>query len=202
MSSDDSLQDKRAEVTKDAIRAAVESILADEHPAAISVPAVAKQAGVSVRTVYRHFPSKQALLDDVAAIQMRRADKLTRGRDDLFDDPAAYLRVLWRDFASDVEAVRAQHTSKAGADLRARRLSGSRAGIRTKLDAEFPNATDADLSRLTDLLVAVPSSSMFLELHDRLGHEPDEAADLAMWMVRAAQREFARNGGFERREPG
>lgn len=196
----ESLSDKRAEVTRDEIRSAVEAILTEEHPSTISVPAVAKRAGVSVRTVYRYFPTKQALLDDVAEIQMRRADKLTQGREDLFDDPAAYLRVLWRDFASDVEAVRAQHLSNAGADLRARRLETSRSGIRKRVDVWFPESTEDDRALLTDLLVAVPSSAMFLELHDRLGHEPDQASDLAMWMVGAALSKFAKDGGMTMRD--
>ncbi len=193
---DESIQDRRANVTRDAIRAAVEEILASEHPAAISIPAVAERAGVSIRTVYRYFPSKAALLDDIAESYMRRADELTTGRDDLFDDPGAYLTVLWKDFATDVDAVRAQHASNAGAELRERRLRTTRDGVRVRVDKAFPDTTERDRELLTDLLVAVPSSSMFLELCDRMGHPPELAADLAMWMVGAIQKEFAAKNGF------
>ncbi len=193
---EESLNERRAAVTRDAIRDAVQDILVTEHPASISIPAVAERAGVSVRTVYRYFPSKAALLDDVAEAYMRRADELTEGREDLFDDPATYLKVLWRDFATDVEAVRSQHTATAGADLRAHRLQGARDGIRVRLDKAFPDTSDTDRALLTDLLVAVPSSSMFLELHDRMGHNADLAAELAVWMVGALQRQFAERGGF------
>lgn len=192
----ESLNDRRAAVTRDAIRDAVQEILASEHPASISIPAVADRAGVSVRTVYRYFPTKAALLDDIAEAHMRRADQLTDGRQDLFDNPATYLRVLWQDFATDVEAVRAQHSSQAGAELRARRLQGSRDGIRVHLDKAFPDTTETDRELLTDLLVAIPSSAMFLELHSRMGHDPELAADLAMWALGAMQREFAARGGF------
>lgn len=196
--SDESIHDRRANVTRDAIRQAVQEILANEHPAAISIPAVAERAGVSVRTVYRYFPNKAALLDDIAEEHMRRADRLTTGRDDLFDDPRAYLKVLWRDFATDVDAVRAQHASSAGAEVRERRLQMTRDGVRVRVDKGFPDADERDRALLTDLLVAVPSSSMFLELCDRMDHPPDLAADLAMWMVGAMQKQFAADGGFGR----
>lgn len=192
----ESLNDRRAAVTRDAIRDAVQEILAHEHPSSLSIPAVAERAGVSVRTVYRYFPTKAALLDDIAEAHMRRADQLTEGREDLFDEPARYLKVLWQDFALDVDAVRAQHSSKAGGEIRARRLEGSREGIRVRLDKSFPDATEIDRELFTDLLVAIPSSSMFLELHDRLGHDPERAAELTMWMLRAVQRTFAAEGGF------
>ncbi len=195
------LADRRAAVTRDAIRSAVEAILAEEHPTTISVPAVAKRAGVSVRTVYRYFPNKQALIDDVAESHMRRADELTTGREDLFDDPAAYLRVLWRDFATDVPAVRAQHASDAGAELRAHRLQVSRDGVRVRVDKAFPDTSIGDRALLTDLLVAIPSSAMFLELHDRMGHQPDDAAALVIWAIDAIQRAFAADSGIGRRPP-
>lgn len=192
----ESLSDRRAAVTRDAIRDAVQEILASEHPASISIPAVAERAGVSVRTVYRYFPNKAALLDDIAEAHMRRADKLTDSREDLFDDPSTYLKVLWNDFASNVESVRVQHASKAGSEIRARRLQMMRDGISTRIDKAFPDASDRDRELFTDLLVAVPSSGMFLELHDRLGMEPELGAELTMWIVGAMQREFEAAGGF------
>ena len=45
---------------------AVSDLVANDHPAAISVPAVAERAGVGVATVYRYFPTKEALLDAAA----------------------------------------------------------------------------------------------------------------------------------------
>ncbi len=195
------LAEQRAEVTRQAIREAVAALLLDDHPAAITVPAVASKAGVSVRTVYRYFPTKQALLDDVAEIQMRRADALTNGRDDLIDDPGNYLRVLWRDFATDVEAIRAQHLSSAGSDLRHRRLEYARGEVQDRLAKAFPDTIEADRALLADLLIAIPSSSMFLELHSRMGHDPDVSAELANWALRTLQRQFAKNGGFGRSAP-
>ena len=49
---------------------AVAELVADAHPASISVPAVAARAGVGVATVYRYFPTKEALLDASALVAL------------------------------------------------------------------------------------------------------------------------------------
>ena len=136
------LRRRRAEVSRQAIRDAVTELLATEHPASLSIPAVAERAGVSVRTVYRHFPTKQDLLDDVSEIQQRRADAMVDGRSDLFDRPGDYLVALWSDFERDVDAVRAQHRSPLGTEIRLRRMERSRAEMQVRLDKAFPDAPE------------------------------------------------------------
>lgn len=190
------LQRRRAEATKDTIRDAVRALLVEEHPAAISIPAVAARAGISVRTIYRYFETKQALLDDVAEIQLRRADAVVERRQDLYDRPDEYLKVLWRDFADDVPAVKAQHQSAAGEELRRSRLASSRSEIQRRIDAGFPDASDSDRRDLVDLLICVTSSSAFLELHARLDRTPEDAARIAIWAVGAMQKQFKHDGGM------
>src|SRR5688572_9549807 len=54
---------EHAELTRQRIIEALMDLLVEERPSTISIPAVAKRAGVSVRTVYHHFPTKEALFD-------------------------------------------------------------------------------------------------------------------------------------------
>lgn len=191
------LRRRRAEVSKQAIRDAVTELLVKEHPASLSIPAVAKAAGVSVRTVYRYFPTKQDLLDDVAEVQQRRADRLVNGREDLYDNPGDYLVALWTDFERDVEAVRAQHLSPLGATIRANRLDTYRTDVRIRLEKAFPENSDQERSDLADLIITIMGSASFLELHDRLGRSGPEAARMAWWAARAMQKQFAADGGMD-----
>ncbi len=183
-----SLADQRAQVTRDAIIQAVQHLLVHEHPAAISVPAVAKVAGVSVRTIYRYFPTKAALLDGVANHFPDRS--LGGDWQVLFDTRGQALRDLWTDFATNIDAVRAEHQSPAGADLRQRRLVESRVMMNKFLADLFPQAAGPDLDDLADQVIAVTSSSMFLELTDRLGHNADKATDLALACAEALLADF------------
>lgn len=195
------LRHRRAEVSRQAIRDAVLGLLREEHPANLNIPAVAARAGVSVRTIYRYFPTKQDLLDDVAEIQQRRADQVLEGRQDMFDRPDQYLSALWAGFATEVEAIRDQHLSPLGADLRARRLDATRSEVQVRLEKAFPEANADERRDLGDLILLVTSSSAFLELHDRMGHSPADASRLAWWAVEAMQRSFSAAGGFDKTKP-
>ena len=52
---------------RDTLLAAALAQLAQQHDAAVSLRELARTVGVSVAAVYRHFPSKEALLAEVAA---------------------------------------------------------------------------------------------------------------------------------------
>lgn len=191
------LRRRRAEVSKQAIRDAVAELLRHEHPATLSVPAVAERAGVSVRTVYRYFPTKQELLDDVAFVQTRRTEELMGDSEAMFESPGDYLRTLWSDFERNVDSIRAQHRSPAGAELRQRREQHFRGSVRKRLDERHPETSEADREGLTDLIMVIMSSSTFLDMHDRLGRSGADAARLAWWAARAVQKEFAAAGGID-----
>jgi AcrR family transcriptional regulator len=186
-------------VSRQAIREAVVELLRTEHPAALSIPAVAERAGVSVRTVYRYFPTKQDLIDDVGLIQRDRVDTLMEGRGGLFDNPGEYLAALWTDFERDLDAVKAQHLSPLGEEIRARRMEKHRTAVRRLIDRQHPDCPEADRRDLTDLILMLMSSSAFLDLHVRMGRSGAEAARLAWWAARAAQKQFAAEGGIDRR---
>lgn len=155
-------------------------LLETASPTGVSMPAVAERAGVSVRTLYRYFPSK----DDLQRVAAGWFDRRTR---ELLDDSTVdatnmheYLRLLWTDLAQQLPAVRVQHTTPVGRLLRAARLPESRAQV----DAALSGDVRGDRRReIVDLVVAVTSSSMFLELVDRMGHEPARAADLVADLI-------------------
>ncbi len=167
-------------------RAGVEARIVDAYmdlletasPSGTPMAAVAERAGVSVRTLYRYFPSR----DD---LERAAAGWLERGTRESMESPdlttaRAYLRLLWPDLAKALPAVLVQHTTPAGRHLRAARLAQSRATVDRALEDRVPGERRAEV---VDLLVAVSSSSMFLELVDRMGHEPERAADLVADLI-------------------
>jgi AcrR family transcriptional regulator len=68
----------------------------DEEP---SMRAIAREAGVGVATLYRHFPTREALVD---AVYQDQVERLTTGAADLLaaHPPARALR-LWMDLFGD-----------------------------------------------------------------------------------------------------
>lgn len=142
----------------------------------VSIPAVASAAGVSNRTVYRYFATKDELQTEAAFRFARRADAILGDRALDVDTVPQYLTGLWTDFAEALPAVIAEHASPAGRELRATRLDRSREQVR----AALPKADDETI----DLVIALSSSSMFLELVDRMGHSPEQAVAMVLRPLR------------------
>jgi AcrR family transcriptional regulator len=167
----------------DTRRVIVESfleLLEDESPVSVSMSDVAIKAGVSVRTLYRYFPNKDALLLGANEWFEVRARQLVGGGLIDLDNLGAYLEHVWTDFSANIPTVRVQHTSAGGREFRARRLASTLQAI----DATLPNGIpDERRSDVVDLVAALASSSMFFELVERLGHTPAEAAAMATRLV-------------------
>src|ERR1700754_1737855 len=62
-----SLRDQQVDLTRDLIVRAFQELLRNDHPDAITYPQVAEAAGVSLRTVYRYFPTRADLLQIAVA---------------------------------------------------------------------------------------------------------------------------------------
>jgi AcrR family transcriptional regulator len=184
------LRERQRTATRDQIIQAVHDHLAEEHPATLSMPRVAERAGTSLRTLYRYFPTKEALLD-AASESFRVSPAIVGGTVEVATLPE-YLRAQWRGFSDSLGAVKAQHLTPAGRTMRERRVPRNRTAVADAVAREGLAADD----RLVDLIIAVMSSSMYLELVERLGHEAEDAADLAAWTVGAIVERARRDGGI------
>jgi AcrR family transcriptional regulator len=60
--SDSSLRQRHSELTRELILRTVAEVLEEGDPSDLSVPEVARRSGVSLRTVYRYFPTRDELL--------------------------------------------------------------------------------------------------------------------------------------------
>lgn len=65
------LREKQQDQTRDLILRALGEQILRSRPGEFSLPEVAERAGVSVRTVYRHFGSREQLLEALQAYAMR-----------------------------------------------------------------------------------------------------------------------------------
>src|SRR3954465_769661 len=114
------LRTEQTALTKTRIIDAVFELLAEGHPAAISIPEVSRRSGVSIATIYRHFPSKEALLDATAFAGVLPREELLR-RDPDPDNFGPFLESTWSDIAGIEPMIRAQFSPRLGHDVRTRR---------------------------------------------------------------------------------
>lgn len=188
------LRDRQRAATRDQIIQAVHDVLTEESPASLSMPRVAERAGTSLRTLYRYFPTKQALVD--AASESFTVKVEDFGRAVTVGNVGEYLQTAWSGFTKGIAAVKAQHLTPAGRALREARLPRSRKATRDVLRRGGIELPKKDEAKLVDLVVALISSSMYLELVDRMGWDDEEAAELAAWAATTVVERAQREGGI------
>ncbi|GAA0351601.1 TetR/AcrR family transcriptional regulator [Actinoallomurus spadix] len=145
---------------------AAEAVFA-EHGTTASTEQVARRAGVGVGTVFRHFPTKEALLE---AVFVARLDRLATEADALMsaEDPGAaffgfFARVV--DHAATKNALSAA-LAEAGVDVRAS-TAGTGRELRRALGALLGRAQEAGAVRsdvgLPEILTLLVGASQAAE---------------------------------------
>ena len=178
------LRDDQRRLTRDRIVRAVTELVTEEHPAAVSVPAVAKRAGVGVATVYRYFPTKEALLD--ASSVVISADVRETGGIGSFDDLEVVLPTAWHELAANhLPLARNQLASPLGRELRRRRWEAKQASTDAALHGIGVDPETLEGRRLAALADVLTSSTALLELHDKAQIPVEEAAAFVLWGLRA-----------------
>jgi AcrR family transcriptional regulator len=179
------LRARQAEETRARILDATVRVIAGGL-AYVSIPAVAREAGVSVPTIYRHFATKRDLLAAVYPHGARRAglDKLVppSSIDELRDGVREYF-----DRTDSIDDLtRAAMAGPASEEVRRLNIPTRLAVFRRLADSIEPELAEADRDRIARLLMILTTSAALRMWRDHLGSSVDEAADDVDWVVRAA----------------
>ena len=187
------LRAQQAEETRGRILDATGRVMAGGL-AFVSIPAVAREAGVSVPTVYRHFPTKHDLLAAIYPHALRRA-----GLDDVviptsMDELRQALRAHFERTDSFGDLARAAMASPASDEVRRLSMPRRLAAFRQVADSIEPKPSKADRDRIARLLVILTASSSLRLWRDQLGSSVDEAAGDVDWVLRAITSATSRKG--------
>lgn len=184
-----SLREQHKQATRERIVRAVADLVADAHPASISVPAVAAQAGVGVATVYRYFPTKEALLD-ASAMVLGGDSKLSTldAMPTSFAEAASVLPEQFEAIARQIPLTRNQLVSPLGRQLRKVRWEAKRVAMTRALEGSGINPASPEGRRLAAVADVLTSSTAVLELHDKAGIPVAEAAKHVLWALDVLER--------------
>lgn len=179
------LRAAQAQATRARILEATVTVMA-RGVASVSIPAVAREAGVSVPTVYRHFGTKRELLAAVFPHLVRRAglDELVPPRS--MDELGHGVRALFEriDWAGDL--ARAAIASPAAEEVRRVDMPARLEMSRRLADSIVPKLTPGDRERIARLVTILISASALRVWRDHLGSTVEEAANDIDWVIRAA----------------
>lgn len=176
---------EQANATRARILEATVSVMA-RGVASVSIPAVARAAGVSVPTVYRHFGTKRDLLAAVFPHVVRRA-----GLDDLvpprsIDELGHGVRALFERIDSAGDLARAAAASPAAEEVRRVDMPARLEMSRRLADSIVPKLIPGDRDRIARLLTILISASALRVWRDHLGSPVEEAANDIDWVISAA----------------
>lgn len=179
-----SLRERQTTLTRDTILDALAETIVEQGLHDFSVQDVADRAGVSHRTVYRHFPSRDALLDGLAG----KLDALFAERDlpvlpetageiaeqvrtafDLFDEHRALVRAV---------AVESLATGSQPKSRRARDRA-----FREKFEKAAAGLPEDEARAASAVLRYLANSLAWVVLTDQLGLEKQDATRAVTWAV-------------------
>ena len=179
------LRQEQAEETRARILDATLRVMATGL-ASLSVPAIAREAGVSVPTIYRHFGTKGELLAAVYPHAARRAGVDTIADPRSLDELRPMIRAVLERLDNLDDLSRAAMASPAASEVRHATLATRYERIQRLADSIEPKLRKADRDRITRLMTVITASASLRMWRDHLGLSVDETADDIDWIVRAA----------------
>jgi len=178
------LREQRAAETKEKILDAV-LVVMGKDPTGFSIPAVAKEAGVAVPTVYRYYPNKVALVDAVRARtdRLMNAEPPPRGPREI-SEMTDYLRGFARAFASLPPEIRRLTQTPLMEEFRAAKRDERRAWVDEVFAEPLAALPEAERPLARDVIVGLTSSMGLSALQQYAGLDADEAVDRVDWAIR------------------
>ena len=177
------LRAEQAEETRSRILEATIRVMA-RGIASVSIPEVAREAGVSVPTVYRHFGTKRDLLMAVYPHLARRAGIGQVIDPHTVEEFRQMVRAVFGRLESLGDEARAAMSSPASEEARKAQMPERYAMSRKFTAGVMPGATNVEQDRVARVLIVLASSYAMRMWRDHLGSSVEEAADDIDWVLR------------------
>jgi AcrR family transcriptional regulator len=179
------LRTQQAATTRERILDATVRVLAGGL-ADVTVPAVAREAGVSVPTVYRHFKAKRDLLAALQPHLQRHAGIDPNVLPTSIDELRGSLVSVLSGMDGLDEVMRAAHASPGAEAVRRVHAPDRFRLARKVVEGVAPELSEADADRIARILVIMTASPALRMWRDDFGASVEEIADDIDRTLRAA----------------
>ncbi len=151
--------------------------------AEVSIPAVAREAGVSVPTVYRYFPTKRDLIEALGNYSVQKAGFGARQPPHSPEELAAMVKELFVRYEGLDETLRAAAASELGYEMRKEVLPARLKAIEDALAPVKEQYNENDWIRLRNIVLVLSSTAMIRAFKNYLDLSGEEAADSVIWAL-------------------
>ena len=177
-----SLRDQKSAFVRERILRAVAELLESDDAADLTMPRVAEVSGVSLRTLYRYFATREALLD--AAGRWIGGELLKQAFPANLDDIADSFERACAEFDERPGLVRAMALSQVGREARSSRRRERLQAIRDALEQEAGGLSDAELRQAEAVLAYLHNMLAYTTLREEHELSGDEIGAALGWAIR------------------
>jgi AcrR family transcriptional regulator len=177
-----SLREQHAMATRERILVAVADVLERGDAEEVTVPAVAEASGVSLRTIYRYYPTREELLE--AAGRWIGEELLKHPYPRELDEVADLYQEGARDFDERPGLVRALALSQLGRHVRGYRRRERLEAIGRSLRAELTELSEPELQRAEAVLSYLHNMLAYTTLREENGLSGEEIGEAIGWAIR------------------
>jgi len=185
-----SLRHRHSELTRDLILRTVAAMLEEGAPSELVVPEVARRAGVSLRTVYRHFPSRDELM--AAAGEWIGVNVLAAGMPETLDEiPAEYARNAPR-LDEHPNLVYAMAFSRGANSLRSVRRQQRLENLRKALREVTDGLSDEEAQRAFAVFAYLDNMLAWVTMREEAGLDGKEVGAAVAWTMEVLIKDLRR----------
>lgn len=187
------LRESQALQTRDLILDSLTELLAERRVDEVSTREIARHAGVSQPTVYRHFPDREALIEGLTRRLPEQSGRLKSA-----ETLNEFVDLIMEFFAKS-EEFPIETTAEALLNADPRRFSAdTRAHTEDFLrifESDLPNVDEHTRMQLAGLLRCIGSTQTWLRMREEFGVLGTESGPIVAWAINTLVREV-RNGNI------
>lgn len=179
------LRERQAAGTRQQILEAAAELILSDGLADFSLRDVARDAGVSERTLYYHYPSRQALLDGLNGwVREQLEEKRLQGDPRDVEDLPGRIGAIFAAFEEIGAPARAMARLSAVMGMRSDGYRERTDAFRDRFAGFLDQLEPGEAERAFAVLRHLASSTTWLNLRDELGLSGEEAAEAVAWALR------------------
>lgn len=186
-----SLQDRRAALAREAILDALVSHLEAGDIDTVGMEDLAREAGVSRRTLYRYFPTRADLIAAAGDHVRGRVFSIDPGIGD--GGIAATFRAGTERMRGRPKLARALLATESGRAVRGAFRPARADAIRREVRAKAPGLPRREAERAAAILTCLCSLNAWVSLQEESGLSPEQAEEAILWALDVIQNEVQRD---------